>query len=339
MTSAKASLLCLFGRGSTVSVEVGRLLTAHVSNVFRCGSSWSCPLCAPVVRQRRAEEIDAGLRLHMGWGGGVLFLTLTLRHRKRDTLASRLDVVAQCMNLVLKGSAWERRKLALGYVGNIKAVEVTWGEANGWHAHAHVLLLFDAPVSEIARRDLETWVFNRWHRIAENRVLGTVTREHGVDLRQVTSAGELGDYLTTIDSSWSPGLELARNDIKRWSPFDLLTSLMETGESRWRTLWLEYEAATFGKRSVKWSPGLRARLTGIETEASDEQLAASEGIDLTLFRALIPTGQWNATVNNGTTGELLTDIERAAAVLLLIADVLGHDVPPLDAPQPEVSAE
>ena len=331
MTAAKSSLLCFYGRGQVVTVNVGRMLTAHVSNIYRCGSSWSCPLCAPVVRQRRAGEIDSGLRVHLDdHGGGALFLTLTLRHRRRDTLSSRLDVVSQCMNLVLKGSAWERRKLALGYVGNIKAIEITWGETNGWHAHAHVLLLFDAPVDEHLRADLESWIFNRWSAIATGRGLGTVTRRHGVDLRQVTTAGELAGYLTTIDSDWSPGLELARSDIKRWSPFDLLGLLMSTGDTLYRALWLEYEAATFGKRSVKWSPGLRARLTGVELEVDDVELAASEGIDLTLFRALIPTDQWNATVRSATTGQLLTDIERAAAAFLIIADTLGHDVAPLD---------
>jgi hypothetical protein len=313
-----------------VTVEVGRKLTAHLSNVYRCGSSWSCPICAPVVRQRRAEEIDGGLRRWLGTGGSALFLTLTLRHKRRDTLSSRLDVVGECMRLVLNGEPWQRRKRALGYVGNIKAIEITWGEQNGWHAHAHVLLFFDAPISDEQRAALGEWIYGRWSGVAQRRGLGTVTREHGVDLRPVTTAGELSEYLTTIDSDWSPGLELTRSDIKRWSPFDLLVSFMHTGETRFRNLWLEYEQATFNKRSVKWSPGLRKLLTGIEQETPDEELAASEGIDLTLFRALIPTAQWNALVNQGTDGDLLTDIELAAAALVLIADMLGHDLQPLD---------
>lgn len=333
MTGSKSSLLCFFGRGETVTVDVGRMLTAHVSNIFRCGSSWSCPLCAPVIRQRRADEIDGALQRHLASGGGALFLTLTLRHHKGDTLASRLDVVSQAMNLVLKGSPWERRKERLGYFGNIKAVEVTWGETNGWHAHVHVLLLFERPVSEIERRALELWIYGRWAHIAERRGLGTVTRAHGVDLRAVTSAGELAEYLTIIDADWSPGLELTRADIKRWSPFDLLRALLDTGDTKYRTLWLEYEEATFGKRSVRWSPGLRARLCGVEDEATDEELAASEGLDLTLLRYLIGTDRWNQLVRTGTDAALLDEIEHMAAALLFIADTLGHDVPLLDLPE------
>jgi hypothetical protein len=332
MTSAKSSLLCMYGRGKTVSVDVGRMLTAHVSNVYRCGSPWSCPLCAPVVRQRRAQEIDSALRRHLDAGGGALFLTLTLRHKKRDTLVSRLDVIAQCMRLVLTGAPWARRKTLLGYIGNIKAIEITWGESNGWHAHAHVLLLFERPVTEIERCDLDQWIFGRWQSIAMRRGLGSVTRAHGIDLRHVRNAGELAQYLTIIDdeSNWSPGLELTRSDLKRWSPFDLLAEMVKTGDMRHRPLWLEYEQATFGRRAIVWSPGLRRRLTGIEQEATDESLAASEGLDLTLLRALVPTDVWNRLVANGTDAALLNEIEDVAAVLLYIADLLGVDVPPLD---------
>lgn len=331
MTASKSSLLCWFGRGAFVTIDVGRALTAHVSNIYRCGSCWSCPLCAPVIRQRRAEEIDGALRRHMNGGGGALFLTLTLRHHARDTLASRLDVVAQSMRLVLSGSPWDRRKRALGYIGNIKAVEVTWGENNGWHAHAHVLLLFDREVTAIERRDLAAWIYGRWSSIATRRQLGTVTRRHGIDLQPVSLHGhELAQYLTKVGSDWSPGLELARGDRKTFSPFKLLDLLVATGETRYRTLWLEYEEATFGKRSVKWSPGLRARLTGIEDETPDEDLAASEGLDLTLLRHIVPTDRWNELVRAGTDAQLLDQVEEAAAVLIFLADALGRDLPPLD---------
>ncbi len=319
-----------------VTVDVGRLLTAHVSNVFRCGSSWSCPVCAPVVRQRRAMEIDAALRRHLSGGGGALFVTLTLRHHRGDTLASRLDVIAQSLRLVLKGAPWERRKVALGYVGAMKSLEITYGDANGWHPHSHSLLLTERPATEIERADMCEWMFGRWSSIAEHRGLGTITREHGVDVRPVTSSGGLSEYLTTIEGNgWSPGLELARTDRKRSSPLDLLRHVLATGDARFASLWLEYERATFGKKSVIWSRGLRRRLLGSELEAGDEELAASEGIDLGLIRALVPASVWNATVRDATTGRLLSDIERAAAALLFIADTLGYDVPPLDVPTME----
>lgn len=331
LTSSRSAGLCCFGRGETVSVDVGRALTAHVSNVRRCGSPWSCPVCAPVVRQQRAVEIDAALRRHLDGGGGALFVTFTLRHHRGDTLASRLDVVSKSMRYVLTGNPWQRRREALGYVGVMKAVEVTYGE-NGWHPHSHSLLLTERPATEIERCELSSWMFGRWRGVAERRGLGSVTRANGVDVRPVTSAGSLSEYLTVVEGGWSPGLELTRTDRKSRSPFELLKSVLETGDARTAALWREYERATFGKRAVVWSPGLRRRLCGVELEESDEALAASEGLELGLLRALVPSDVWNATVRDGTTGVLLTDIERAAALLFFIADTLGYDVPILDLP-------
>lgn len=332
LTASKSSGLCCYGRGDVVTVEVGRLLTAHVSGIHRCGSPWACPVCAPVVRQRRAMEIDAALRHHLDGGGGALLVTLTLRHHRGDTLASRLAPVAESMRHVLNGKPWERRKTALGFLGVMKAVEITHG-ANGWHPHSHTLMLLERAATEIERRELEAWMFGRWAGVAERRGLGSVTRANGVDVREVTTAGALSEYLTVIGGGWSPGLELARSDRKSRSPFDLLRSVLDTGDARSAALWREYEAATFGRRAVVWSPGLRRRLLGVELEVADEDLAASEGIDLSLLRWLCPASVWNATVRDGTTGELLSEVERAAALLLFIADQLGHDVPILDLPE------
>jgi hypothetical protein len=277
-------------------------------------------------------EIDAALRHHLDGGGGALLVTLTLRHHRGDTLASRLVPVAESMRAVLHGNPWERRKVALGFVGVMKAVEITHG-ANGWHPHSHTLMLLERPATEIERRDLDAWLFGRWSSVATRRGLGSVTRANGVDVREVTHAGGLSEYLTVVEGGWSPGLELARSDRKSSSPFALLRSVLDTGDSRTAALWREYEAATFGRRAVMWSPGLRRRLLGHELEVADEELAASEGFDLALLRWLCPADVWNATVRDGTTGALLSEVERAAALVLFIADTVGHDVPVLDVPR------
>jgi hypothetical protein len=333
LTSAKSTSLCFLGGDPEgVRVDVGRALTALVSSIHRCGSPWSCTLCAPVVRQRRAEEIDGGLHRHLEYGGGAEFLTLTLRHHSGDTLASRLDPVTQSLRWVLKGAPWERRKSALGYVGAIKAIDITHGQ-NGWHPHSHSVLLFDRPLTDVERRNLRSWVFGRWGAVVERRGLGSITWRNGVDVRRVTAGGGISDYLAKVDGGWSPGLETARSDIKGASPFALLRSLLATGDASIAALWREYETATFGKRAVVWSPGLRGRLCGVEEEVSDVELAASEGLDLALLRAVVPTKVWNLHVREGTAGELLSDIERAAGALIFIADRLGRDLVPIGLPE------
>lgn len=329
LTTARAAALCCYGRGEVVLVDVGRALTAHVSNVHHCGSPWACPLCAPVVRQRRAMEIDAALRRHLGGGGGALFVTLTFRHHRGDSLASRLDPIAQSMRLALSGEPWHRRRSSLGYVGMIKAVEITHGDENGWHPHSHSLLLFEQPPTSIEVENFRAWLFGRWSSVAEARGLGSVTKANGVDVRPVTQVEGLSDYLTKLDGGWSPGLEIARSDLKHRTPFDLLRNVLVDGDARFAGLWCEYERATFGKRAVVWSRGLRELLCGIEAEASDEELASSEGLDLALVRALVPTAFWNSTLRDASTGRLLNDIERCAGALFFIADTLGHVLDPI----------
>lgn len=240
--------------------------------------------------------------------------------------------MAGALGHLLRGSGWTRRRDRLGYVGSIRTVEVTWNQVNGWHPHTHTLLLFDHPLSGAERADLHAWLYARWRAHLLRLGLGAITARHGVDLRPVTVNEGLGEYLTKMGGGWTPGLELTRADRKGSSAFGLLRNLVETGEAKWAQLWLEYERATFGKRSLFWSHGLRRRLLGTEEAATDAELAASEGLDLALLRAWIAREKWDRLVAAGEVAATLTAIENVAAVLLFVCDVMGVDVPPLDVP-------
>ncbi len=318
-----------------MAVDVGRALTAQVTGVHRCGSGWSCLVCAPVVRQRRAGEIDQGVNGWLAKGGGAEFLTLTSSHGIEDALEPRLAAMAGALHALLQGSAWNRFKKRLGYVGSIRAIEVTWGEENGWHPHNHVVLLLERPLTGQERQDLWRWLHNRWRAVLLAKGLGMISEAHGVDMRQVTG-DVLGEYLTKVDGGWSTGLELARGDVKRGkrggvTPFELLADFAATGDVESRRLWLEYEAATFGKRWLRWTPGLRAVLLGTEVEETDEQLAASEGVDLALVRWLIEAAEFRRHVRRGTTGLLLDEVEEAAGWVIFLSDLMGHQLRPVEA--------
>jgi hypothetical protein len=334
VTKARASKFCWYPTGDQVAVDVGRALTAQVSRIQRCGSAWACPVCAPVVRQRRAEEIDQGVGGWLDQGGGGLFLTLTVPHQLTDELEGRLAAMCEALSLILKGSAWDRHRRRLGFVGSIRAIEVTRTEANGWHPHNHAVLLFERPVSDEERQALWKWLDERWRAILLARGYGRTSEAHGVDLRPVTG-DVLGEYLTKVDGGWSTGLELARGDVKGGkgvTPFELLAEFAGTGEVGARELWLEYEAATFGKRFLRWSPGLRARLLGDEEDQADEDLAASEGVDLAVIRHLVQSIEFRQHLHRGTVGLLLDQIEEAAAVTFVICDLLGIPLRPVEPP-------
>jgi hypothetical protein len=247
--------------------------------------------------------------------------------------------MSSALQKLMSGAPWKRRRDRYSYAGSVRAIELTWGESNGWHPHVHVAVVFRERMNEIEVAQLREWIKGRWSSVVEARGFGTIN-EHGVDVRRVTSAGDLGSYLCKIEGGWSAGHELARGDVKkgggRLTPFEMLTQLVETGESRWALLWREYERATYGRRAIMFSPGLRAELLG-DVEQSDLELAASEGADLTLLRAMIERAVWRRRLDECTTGALLTSIEQTAAWLLWICDAFGIEVVPLDRAGPEVS--
>jgi hypothetical protein len=343
VSHSKSSRQCWYPSASKVVVDVGWSLEAHVSNVFRCGSSWSCPVCAPVIRARRAEEIDRALSEHLANGGGSELLTLTVAHQRGDQLLPRLKVMAQAVNFLLTGSGWGRRRRRLGYIGSIRAIEITRSYANGWHPHLHVLVLFDAPLSESARLDLHQWLFARWNRHVTGHGFGSLHEVHGVDLRPVTGSGDLAGYLTKVENGWSAGAELARSHLKNGragslSPFDLLRDLADTGSVDALRLWQEYEEATFALRSLRWSPGLRARLLPAEPEQTDDELAAAASADAPLVRALVDAMEWRRALVAGATGPVLDQIEAYSALALLLVMQWGHQPKPLEVVRREPSA-
>lgn len=313
LTPNPATRFCWHGLGlGFVNVDVGAQLTAHVSGIQRCGSPWGCLLCAPVIRERRAHEIDEALSAWLSAGNTAALLTLTTRHRKADPLSDRIGIVSTALTKLHAGNPWERHRDATGYVGAIRAVEVTYGR-NGWHPHLHALLLF------LGRPNLDGyvgWIAPRWRRYLERLGLGTINA-HGVDLTPVTTAPELSNYLTKLEGGWSAGHEVARGDLKSGrTPVDLLREFVATGDKSLADLWVEYVTATKGLRAIRWSPGLRARLLGSVDELSDVELAASEGIDLTLVRAIFSPTEWTDLVKAGQAPHVLSTIEQVTAVLL-----------------------
>jgi hypothetical protein len=335
LTRSRSSGLCWFASSDhPVTIDVGAALVAHVSQINRCGSGWSCPVCAPVVRQRRAVDIDQALNAWLEAGHGALFITLTCSHQSNDELEPRLRAMTEALRDLLQGSAWARYKKRLGYRGSIRAVEVTWGNANGWHPHNHAVLVLDQPATEEQRQALWRWLHDRWSSILVGKGLGSITEAYGVDVRDV-SPGVLGEYLAKVEGGWTAGLELARGDIKSsrqgLTPFQLLHEVAATGDAEMRALWHEYEDATFGKRWLRWSPGLRTLLLGDEVEKSDEELAASEGLDVALVRWLVEAGEFGRHGRRGTTGLLLDEVEVAAGIVIGLGVMLGHELRPLAA--------
>lgn len=270
--------------GNMVSVRVGPA-GADYGRLLTCGSVWACPVCSARILYERTRDVAAAIQAWEARGGRVGLVTLTVRHKRSDSLKETWALVSKAWARLTSGKAWAGVKGALGLAGWLKTTEVTHG-ANGWHVHLHVLAFVDGTLSENAFAGASGALVSRWTKSVA--ALGGSALNGVQDSRLlVNPTMDTAAYLTK--NAYDPddlALELTRGDLKVGagrSPFEILRGLVETGETGnganpdWR-LWTEYEQASFRKRQQTWSQGFRD-LLGLGDERTDEEIAADEEND------------------------------------------------------------
>jgi hypothetical protein len=309
------------------------------------------PMWEDLVAEARAEGVQ---------GGGLAMLTLTMRHYARHELRDLVRQQREAWKRSLgqnAGRAWRRAKREYGVVGFVRAWECTHGEANGWHPHWHVLVFFERPLTAEEGAALEEVIYEAWSAALEHVGAYLPDREHGVrlDLSGHGEGGPLARYLMKFQdgrTAWSTAAEMTRLDIKvgrdgHRTPFEIARTFIDVEDQeqadveRDRDLWLEYEDAAAGLRSLYWSNGLRARLAPlVELDArTDAQLAAAEDQKATPV-AVILAEPWHRHIapRKGRSLALLKACERdgVRAVRTLLEGwglIWGVDV--LDPPEHE----
>ena len=261
-------------------------------------------------------DIAAAAARHQEQGGGLLFLTLTLRHHQGQRLDVLLGGLLDAFRGLIRGAPWDRMKKRYGWRGQVRATEVTWGEANGWHPHLHLLAFLDRPLTVAELDQLEAWLFDRWEAMVTRRGFGSVTRQHGVKLELVRSGEDVGQYVAKVQER-AVGLEMARGDLKRGrqadrlTPFELLDAAMD-GEAWAVDRWHEYESATKGRRCIEWSRGLREAL-GLGEEKSDEDVVAESIVSDETLVAEVSAEDWILVCRFGLDCDVLEQAELLGA--------------------------
>lgn len=318
---------CSWAIGQTVGVRSDKG-KSNFESVETCSSVWACPACSAVIRQRRAREIQQAVESHQKAGKILLFVTLTLPHRKHDSLDSTLDALLSGWRELTAQTAYKKVapgvrssagiKERYGITGFIRTTEVTYSPANGWHPHLHLLFFLDRE--DISRAEIRAFgdeVHTLWARIIQRRLGRKPTRTRGIDVQQVDNRGSvLARYLSKVQDgeektgSWSVGAEMARGDVKKAkknsiTPFQLLDDEVCAGLNRGhrRALWLEFYSSTHGRRCLSWSKGLKAYF-GID-DVDDETVMEAE-IQAVPMRYVAPTPAYRA----------LSPVEKARVLVL-----------------------
>ncbi len=348
LTASCCSAVLPAERRGVVGVEVWKSSkhgTAHYGNLMTCGYVWSCPICAPKIASRRAAEVQAAITAHHQAGGRVLFLTLTVPHYIGDDLAQLVGDYAGALS-----SFWSRRGVkdalrAVGFVGSIRALEVTHG-GNGWHPHTHYLL-FVEDLDVAAQEQLEASLRSTWGKVVTDRLDRNVTA-HGLSLVKVgggsqdggtdEDAEQLARYVVKSleDSIWGAPQEMTRGHIKQGrhggrTPFALLHDYATGNDDQAGALFVEFVQAFQGRRQLSWSKGLRRKLLGVEVEQTDQELAELAQDEAVLLGTLTPE-QWRCVLraSRRDTRGLLLEVAAAggwSAVLTLLGTLCNSSPP------------
>ena len=117
--------------------------SAYYCGLETCGNVWLCPVCSAKIHHRRADELRDALSAWEAAGHAATLVTITVPHDLGDRLSTLIATERAAWKRVTAGAAWQRLKKRLGIAGHVIALEFTWGDANGWHPHYHVLLVHD----------------------------------------------------------------------------------------------------------------------------------------------------------------------------------------------------
>ena len=294
---------------------------ARLSGVGTCGSVWSCPVCAAKITEARRAELMEGMARAKALGYSAHLLTLTTTHDRSQPLADLLPAFQKALTGFKNSKTYKGIMTRAGRLGSIRSLEVTWGEANGWHPHTHDLVYCRDDLTGMAdwrlnADDPESTLRHAWFAALKKAGLaGESDRQnvlaHGLDIRDGTYAAEyvakFGREATA--EGWGLSGELTKSHAKlgkrgdRFTPFQLL-QWANTGDRQAAALFREFSDAFTGKRMLSYSPKLKTTLgTG---DLPDEVLAA---IDKPMpdeeTAGTISTDDYSEVVKRGAVGDLL----------------------------------
>mgnify|MGYP001791572498 CR=1 FL=1 len=269
------------GKGgvAVLASGLGKERRAGFGNVQHCGSTWACPVCSGKIAAARAAEIARvisawhapvfgpqlpGIPVTGLFGGRIIFLTLTMRHKKGQPLAELWENgISAGWGKVTSGRAWKREQELYGVravrtvksgkrigetvteqrIGFARVVETTHGD-NGWHVHIHALLFVRGDMTGKEALALGDSMFGRWAPALKAAGFGTPSLVHGVDVRLMGPAD--GDALSKYfaksvygqenagKAGWEAAGGTGKNGSKKFgnrTPFQILADIMAAGDA------------------------------------------------------------------------------------------------------------
>lgn len=303
---------------------------AFYCGLMKCGLAWVCPLCAVRLSEERRAMLTTALD-----NARVMFLpvmvTYTVRHNAGHKLADLLKGMLSAYRGMRQSYAWRTIKDEFLIAGEIRTVEITFGD-DGWHPHFHTVLFMKLDILSFARQTRqnaqgeaigEDYDVNHIRGALEAHIVPVwleALHKVGLDalperaLRVTADYDELSGYVTKFGSElpesgkhWTLAEEATKGASKRGridgnvGIWDILL-YAGTGAERFKRLFLEYASATKGKSGLQWTPGLRELLGVIDTEGA---ILEDEREHDEILLAQFNREQWATILKHNAAGRVL----------------------------------
>nr|WP_012477875.1 protein rep [Brucella anthropi]ABI98038.1 rep protein [Brucella anthropi] len=294
---------------------------AGVSGVFFCDSPWLCPTCAPRRAAQRAEKVTEVFKAAEAKGGRIVFVTLTVKHGKKDSLADLKSLVMTACRKARQGKPWalavERFKIA----GTLVGPEVTWSEKHGWHFHLHVALVVFTDIDFKAARaagaaeldkamrmadahaaEAGEWLMERYRSYIS--AAGGRTSRQAQDVTVVWTEADLAEYLAKGSAAWEVSNAGATKQGKEGlTPWDL-AARAEGGDAMFAGLFREYAEVMPGTRSCVITKSLADKL-GIQPEDDSDNPGVKMLEDEAEVVGTLEPYRWHKVLRRGHAPDVL----------------------------------
>ena len=304
--------------------------SSHYEGLEACSSVWMCSCCAAKITERRRVEIARAMREAKRLGLKVVMCTYTFSHHRWDKLEDILKALQKAWSRYTGGRRADRLNTVFQPIGFIKALEVTYGDINGWHPHLHVLYFLPANTNV---KSFGSAARTIWMEAAYSAGL-TVGDDYG--FKMDTADHKVAWYIAKFgkeptkatqdawDQGWNESNELAKWHTKMGrarhvTPMQLLADYAATGDAWLGKLWQEYAGVFKNKRQLFWTPGLK-KFFGIE-EKTDKELAEEKMADANTL-VFLYLEEWLAIVRYHKQVDLLMVARRSKGDATAVADYL-----------------
>lgn len=290
------------GSGKAISVKYdSSKKKASFANLFRCNSVWLCPVCGKRVSEVRRDEL---LTVSEKWQAGdyftyasrydnqidmndpnfikknsIFLVTFTVRHKRSDSLNDVLSALKHGFHSLSRNTPGRRLFAKYGIAHNVKSLEVTYGNANGWHPHYHCLFYSFFTLTEDQMKAFRDELAVLWQKTFKDEWQPFKPNlTNGVDVADGSYAStyinKFGEEIPCRRLGEKVDLEMTKSHMKkakekdRFTPFQMLEYFDDLPYLIPR--YIEYAKAFFASRQLKYSERLKS-LMGL-VDLTDKQV-------------------------------------------------------------------